>query len=55
MLPEAAGLLQAVAEKANTYLIDVGKLVEALSAGLGAAVTAYESADAQVVGSMGGH
>lgn len=55
VLPEAAGLLQAVAEKASTYLNDVSKLVEALSAGLGAAAKAYEVADEQVAGSMGGH
>jgi hypothetical protein len=54
VLPEAAGLLQAVAEKASKYLTDVGKLVEALSAGLGAAAKAYETADDHVAGSMGG-
>ena len=55
VLPEAAGLLQSVAEKASTQLCDIAKLMAALSDGLGAAARIYEAGERHVVHNMGGH
>lgn len=54
VLPEAAGMLESVAEKASTYQSEIGKLMAALSTGLAAAAVAYEGTDKNVAGSFAG-